>query len=373
MKSKTASFPWKLIEDERGLALLSQKLDPQALLAIDTEADSLHHYEGKLCLITLRQGEQTWLVDPLSAQQLGEFWPFLAKFRWVVHGMDYDLRMLLGAGAQPPQSIFDTMLAARLCGLTPAGYASLVERFFSHKLSKGPQKADWSRRPLPPHLLDYACQDVAYLEPLARKLRQRLEELGRLGWLEELSGRILQTVRRPAPPKDPKARLFQAKGLRPEGLGILHKLWVWRETEAQKRDLPRFRIARDEELFSLAQWAQQRGREDPPETLFPRHRWNRYREALVAAITAGSQEPLTPPNRSDLNHRREDPHWEKRFHDLTHKRNEIAAKLGLEPALIAPRAVLQKLAQSEAPNATELIAQGHWCRWQADLMGIPYA
>jgi ribonuclease D len=373
MESKLGSESWEFVSTAAGLRSLSLQLRPGQPVALDTEADSLYHYEEKLCLITLRQHGCTWILDPLALPDLTALWETLPDYLWIVHGADYDLRLIIKAGSRPPENVFDTMLAARLCGISPAGYAALVSKFFGQSLSKGAQKADWSQRPLPRRLLRYASQDVFYLEPLYQELRSRLLQLGRLRWLEQLYRRLVQLATRPPLLTDPLARFQHLRGLRPEGLGILHKLWEWREVEARKLDLPRFRLARDAELVALAFWAQEHGPKKPPETAFPTAQWQRYREGLLEAIQAGTKSPILRKEREAFSRPRgNDPLWEKRLRALTEKRNQIARELGLEASLIAPRAILEHLAQSATPTASELISEARWCPWQAELLGIPY-
>ena len=125
-------------------------------LALDTEADSFHHYPEKICLIQISTGSGTSLIDPLAGVELSALGavledPALPK---VLHGADYDLRLLRRDHGLQVRKLFDTMIAARLTGETRFGLASLLEGHLAVRLDKRFQRADWSRRPLPREMID---------------------------------------------------------------------------------------------------------------------------------------------------------------------------------------------------------------------------
>ena len=174
-------------------------------IALDTEADSLHHYRESVCLIQVTHDSRHFLIDPLDDFPLDELWPPTSRHTWILHGADFDLRMLRRAGAPEPQAVFDTMLAAQLLGLKAFGYGALVEQFCGITLNKGSQKADWSRRPLSQTMIDYAVQDTEYLEPIAEALGAQLDEKGRRAWHEQSCARVVaasQIVREDDPEND---------------------------------------------------------------------------------------------------------------------------------------------------------------------------
>ena len=110
----------------------------------------------------------------------------------MLHGADYDLRLLRKSWDFVPDKIFDTMLASRLLGCREFGLTSLVSKYLGVALEKGPQKANWARRPLTPRMEAYACNDTRYLKPLADLLLAELEAKGRLGWLRESCARLIE-------------------------------------------------------------------------------------------------------------------------------------------------------------------------------------
>src|SRR5688572_23501126 len=123
---------------------------------------------------------EIYLVDLLAGLPLADLWPRLAAKPLIMHGSDYDLRLLRELCDFRPLSIFDTMFAAQLLSIPRFGLASLLEQYFGAKLDKDHQKANWSRRPIEPAMLDYAALDVYYLPGLRDRLRDELVRLGRL-------------------------------------------------------------------------------------------------------------------------------------------------------------------------------------------------
>ena len=164
-------------------------------MAVDTEADSLHAYPEKVCLIQISTVAGDVLVDPLSKINLDPMLDALSGHELIMHGADYDLRLLEKHHQFTPSAIFDTMLASRLIGEMQFGYSTLVEKFLGVKLEKGPQKANWALRPLTERMEKYARNDTHYLKPLVDQLRAGLEAKGRLAWHQESCARLIADAR----------------------------------------------------------------------------------------------------------------------------------------------------------------------------------
>jgi ribonuclease D len=174
-----------VIDTDAKLAAFLPTIKSAIWLALDTEADSLHAYPEKVCLIQISTVTGDRLIDPLAKINLNPLLDALNAHELIMHGADYDLRLLRKHHEFVPSAIFDTMLAARLLGERQFGLSSLVEKFLGVKLDKGPQKADWARRPLTERMEKYACNDTHYLKPIADKLKSALEAKGRLAWHQE--------------------------------------------------------------------------------------------------------------------------------------------------------------------------------------------
>src|SRR6185295_18303397 len=168
------------------LEKLEQRMVTATRVAVDTEADSLHNYFEKVCLIQLSIAGEHYLVDPLAGLELGRFLEVLAGKPLIFHAGDYDLRILRAStGFRPDDEIFDTMIAAQLLGIEQIGLAALIERCFAKTIGKEGQKSDWSQRPLSEKQLQYAVNDTRFLESLADRLAAELDGKRRLEWHRE--------------------------------------------------------------------------------------------------------------------------------------------------------------------------------------------
>src|SRR4030088_959235 len=170
-----------MIQTDQQLAELLPRLAPVDRIAVDTEADSLHCYFEKLCLIQVSIPGHDYLVDPLASLDLAPFAEALTHKEIVLQGADF-----------AATRVFDTVIAARLLGIRSFSLAALVEEFFGVTLAKGSQKANWARRPLPQHMAEYAMNDTRYLLPLAEKLEAGLRERERLDWFRQSCERALE-------------------------------------------------------------------------------------------------------------------------------------------------------------------------------------
>src|SRR5262252_6802261 len=174
-----------MIDTEEKLKAFLAVLHAATWVAVDTEADSLHAYPEKVCLIQISTAAGERLIDPLAKVDLDPLLDALSGHELIMHGADYDLRLLRKHHEFVPSAVFDTMLGARLLGLRQFSLRFLVEKYLEVKLEKGPQKANWALRPLTPRMELYARNDTHYLKPLSDRLRGDLEAKGRLEWHRE--------------------------------------------------------------------------------------------------------------------------------------------------------------------------------------------
>ncbi len=367
MSNSQAEFIW--VNTPQALDYFITSLRGYFPLALDTEADSLHHYRESVCLIQVTHAEQHFLIDPLDSFPLDELWPPTSRHTWILHGADFDLRMLRRAGAPEPQAVFDTMLAAQLVGEKAFGYGALVERFCGITLNKTSQKADWSRRPLSQMMIDYAVQDTQYLEPIAEALGALLDEKGRRTWHEQSCARVVassQIVREDDPEND--WRISGSALLSPQAQAIVRELWHWREKEAESVDLPVFKVLHNELLLDLAVWCAENPKISPMGApRWPQRTSPQRAERLIDAIDKGRQAPPVPRlPRAERPPRDKDA--EVRMEKLRLHRDAIAADLGLDPTVIAPKSTLQDVARNPDTAPDRLIGENRWCAWQWELL-----
>lgn len=330
-------------------------------LALDTEADSLHAYPEKLCLIQLSTVHGDNLIDPLAKIDLQPLWVELKKHQLILHGADYDLRLFRKNHGFVPNRIFDTMLASRLLGEREFGLGSLVKKHLGIVLEKGSQKADWSKRPLTPRMEEYARADTHYLKPLADLMRGQLQKKHRLAWLEQSCDRLIAECAIPASPEpDLVWRLKGSHKLARAGLAVLREIWRWREQEAIAANKPPYFVLSHETLVNISHAVIEHR---PIADLLPRHFSPRRADGLSEAIQKGlAVTPDEHPHILRYNSRRQTEAQRQRFNQLEQKRNARATDLDLDPTLIASRATLLALAEDWSQH------QGDLMDWQRELL-----
>lgn len=330
-------------------------------LAVDTEADSLHAYPEKLCLIQLSTTEGDRLIDPLARIDLQPLWVEMKRHQLIFHGADYDLRLLRKNHGFVPDRIFDTMLASRLLGEREFGLGSLVKRHLGVALEKGSQKADWSKRPLTPRMEEYARADTRYLKPLADLFAARLREKNRLPWQEQSCDRLIAECAIPSSPEpDLVWRIKGSHKLARAGLAVLREIWRWREQEALAANKPPYFVLSHETLINLSSAVTEN---KPIGDLLPKHFSPRRTDGLKEAIQKGlALAPEEHPHFLRSHSRRQTEAQRQRFAQLEEKRNARARELDLDPTLIASRATLLALAEDWNKHKTELMD------WQREVL-----
>ena len=350
-----------MIDNNQKLAAFLPVVKSAAWLAIDTEADSLHAYPEKVCLIQISTTAGDELIDPLADMDLNPFLDSLTGRELIFHAADYDLRLLRKHHDFSPTEIFDTMLAARLLGELQFGLGALVEKFLGVKLDKGPQKADWAQRPLTPRMVEYARNDTRFLKPLEEKMRAELTAKNRVAWHQESCARLI--AESAIPPQIDPDEVWRIKGstlLVPAALAVLRELWHWREREAIAASRPPFFVLAHEKMIEIAAVASQR---EPVEPLIPLRMHPRRKANLLEAIRVAHTVP--PENFPQIIHHRSQRPTEaefRRFRDLEKIRNGHAHALQIDATLIAPKSVLGDLARDWDKHAPDLM------KWQRELL-----
>src|SRR5215212_493480 len=235
----------KWIDRQDALDSAIESLAAQPQIAVDTEADSLHSYFDKVCLIQISVPGEDLIVDPLAKVDLNRFGELLANpaITKLFHGGDYDLRIMHRDFGFVVRNLVDTSICAQLLGYEGIGLAALLERHFGVKLNKTHQRADWSMRPLPPDMLAYASLDTHHLAALAAKLREELIALGRWEWaVEEFARLEMVRYRENDEDVEPWRKVKNIGGLDRRSLAAVRDLYEWRDQLARKADRPPFKI-----------------------------------------------------------------------------------------------------------------------------------
>ena len=353
-----------MIDSQQTLLPWLVRIGECSVLGLDTEADSLYCYPARLCLVQLALPRDSILIDPLAPLELDSLWRRLAGPELIIHGADYDLRLLAGLYGVKLPRVFDTMWASRFLGFRQFGLLDLVHHYFGIRLEKGSQKADWGRRPLTPKMSEYALNDVRYLLPLYERLKARLQAVGRLDWVREVGERLAEEAATVNPNVNGEPwRIKGSKKMTRRHLAFLKALWHWREGEAKKRSLPPFRILQPRLLLQIVNLA---GEDKKWEGSLPVY-WNRrYRReirsciARVRELTEGEwPEILQPVRRVPMTSSEKE-----RVDRMRVLRDERAEQLGLDPTLIASKATLSGLARDPDVHIARLM------NWQQELLGF---
>ncbi len=230
-----------------------ETLKKESSVGVDTEFLREKTFFARLCLVQISTRQTTWCVDPLRPHDYKDFWEALCDSQWVVHSARQDIEVIYQSAGQMPHELFDTQIAAAFLGKAPQmGYGNLVEDLFDTQLPKAHTRADWSQRPLPAELLEYAADDVTYLLPMLDLLSEELDKLGRLDWAREDSMLLLDPALYAVDPADAIDRVKGAKNFRGKRRAIAAGLAAWREEQAIQRDRPRQWIIRDNTLLDIA-------------------------------------------------------------------------------------------------------------------------
>ena len=371
MHVATASTVWVRTADE--LEDLVDTLLRSRAIGIDTEADSLHHYTEKVCLIQIAAFRgASWLVDPLALRDLSPLAQVLAdpSILKVVHGGDNDVTSLRRDFGFSFRTMFDTSIAARLLGDTELGLQALVRNELGIELSKGSQKDDWSKRPLTAKQETYALSDVAHLMELATVLTERLAEAGRTEWAREefaALAKLTAAVKRTGP--DEFRRIKGSEKLSRRSQAVLRELWRWREARAAAADRPPFKIVGPELLLSLAE-KPPRSVDEVAKALASYPRQAREVDVVFDAIERALALPDSELPAGDHGSRTVvSASVRARVNALRAWRDTQAAACKLDPSTVMPLRVIERIAGVAPTTLVELAAIEGIRQWRVAEWG----
>ncbi|MBJ6608793.1 MAG: ribonuclease D [Candidatus Thiothrix moscowensis] len=334
------------IDNAAKLADLLVRLDKAEWVTLDTEFIREKTYYPRLCLIQIASADTLACIDPLQIDDLQPFLDWLAQPQRlkVLHAAWQDLEIFhhLGGG-KLPAPVFDTQIAAAVLGLgDQLGYARLVEQLLGITLDKSQSRTDWARRPLSSKQLEYAIDDVRHLRDVYLILRQQLEKLGRLRWLDKPFQKLVDSATYAVDPRMVWERVKNVQILKPRQLAILRELAAWREERALRKDIPRRWILSDEILIDLA-----RMKLDTPDSMqqirgLTAEQVERYAPEWLQCIARAKALPDSAwPN---LPRRRKlDDNMSVVADLLTALLNQVANENGISAQMIATRQQIEKM------------------------------
>jgi ribonuclease D len=341
-------------------------------IAVDTEGASFHRFIDRIYLLQITTRERSAIIDPLPIGMPRALGDILQDpdVEVVFHDADYDLRLLHQDYGWHVNHIFDTRIAAQLLGIKAFGLAALLEQFFGVKLDKKHQRADWSLRPLPQGMLDYAAQDTKYLLDLRDQLKARLEKLGRWEWAREEFERLEGTKWEDDDSSLAFLRIKGARDLTRRELALLRELVPWRDSVAKEVDRATFRVMGNEVLLDIARTAPRSVRELSTLKGMPRGILDRGAHAILAAVERGlevAEEHLPRFPRAPKWEREED--FDNRVAKLKAVRDKAAARLNLDPGVLCSREKLESIARRKPSKVGDLEDVPGLRKWQIAEMG----
>jgi len=356
----------ELITRTEDLAAACAKLATAPFIAVDTEFMREQTFWPRLCLVQIAGGETEVLIDSMAPDiDLKPLFDLMVDetVLEVFHSARQDVEIVHHLAGVIPHPIFDTQVAAMVCGFGEAvSYSMLVKRLLGRNLDKSSRFTDWSRRPLSERQLTYALGDVTYLRDLYPKLRAQLDQSERASWLNEEMAVLTDPATYELHPEHAWRRL-KMRIKTPKALAILMELAAWREREAQTQDIPRSRVLKDEALYDIAGQAP-RSVEDLG-SLRSLHngfaRSQRGRAVLEAVQRGRERDPATVP---PLQRGEPMPPEAQAVVDLLRVLlKATAGRHGVAPKLIATSEDLEQIARSDDADAAALRG------WRRKLFG----
>ena len=342
-----------VVESEESFNRMLTDLTKQPAVAVDTESNSLHAYQERVCLIQISTREQDYLVDTLairSLEPLGEIFSNLA-IQKVFHAGDYDLTCLKRDYAFTFANYFDTSIAAAAVGEENLGLSTLLAKYLGFSVDKKYQRADWGRRPLDAEMLCYAQSDSHFLLPLRDRLLPFLKSTGRLSLvLEDCAALAQQTP----PMKNHREDVWRVKGIngmKPRALSLLQQLNHLREELAREQDVPLFKVMSDAAIVEIATTQPKHIQELDLLPSLSKSQVRRYGKQIMQTVAdwRKSSEKLTRPRAQYI-----DESIQRRRELLGDWRKQVAQKERLSSSVILPKDLLESIAAQPIKNKAEL-------------------
>jgi len=342
-----------VVENEESFAHMCADLAAQPAIAVDTESNSLHAYQERVCLIQISTRAQDYLVDTLaldSLDLLGEVFanPAIQK---VFHAGDYDLTCLKRDYTFTFANYFDTSIAAAAVGEENLGLSTLLTKYFGFSVDKRYQRANWGKRPLDPEMLRYAQSDSHFLLPLRDRLLPRLQASGRLRLVLEDCGALAQQT---PPMKNHSEDVWRVKGIngmKPRALSLLQQLNHLREEIARRQDVPLFKVMSDAALVEIATTQPKHIQELDLLPSLSKSQVRRYGKQIMQTVAYWHKSPgnLSRPRVQYL-----DESIQRRRELLGDWRKQMAQKEKVSSSVILPKDLLENIAAQPIKSKAEL-------------------
>jgi ribonuclease D len=357
----------RIVETTDDLKAFAAELSGAPYLALDTEFLRDQTYYPKLCLIQVAAPGIEAIVDPLAPGiDLKPFYELIARpdIVKVLHAARQDIEIFFLQGGVLPDPLFDSQVAAMVCGFgDAASYETLARKIAHVEIDKSARFTDWSHRPLSKRQLEYALADVTHLRVIYEWMKARLEKTGRAAWVAEEVAALQDPALYRLEPELAWKRL-KPRTSNKRFLAILASLAAWREREAQARDIPRGRVLKDEALTEIAAHPPESGEALERIRAVPKGFANsRLGKGLLEAIALG-QTAEPPEGAADDNRQRRRREPSPAVVDLLKTLLRLRAETaGVAPRLIANAEDIERLAAGEDDDVAALKG------WRGEVFG----
>jgi ribonuclease D len=363
---------YKFIESETELQQVCEGLLTEKIIGVDLEADSMHCFKEKICLIQIATKKQAYLIDPFEIKAAPFFIRVLenSDVMTVFHGADFDIRSLDREYQARVKNLFDTEIACRFLGVRERGLGALLKKHFNVDANKKFQKEDWSKRPLSSEMIKYSVGDVTHLIELQDILKCQLMEKGRLSWAEE-EFEIQAGVRYEGNHSLPLFVKFKGAGkMDNRSLAVLENLLQMRLTLAEKKDLPLFKVISNDSIMTMAfEKPVTIDRMIQMRALSPKQA-GMYGNLCVDAITrALNLAHKDLPSYPKMRRPKRDERVEARIERLKKMREKLSLAMDMEPGLLLNNAAIEGIAMKNPATGEELLNIDSIRRWQVEAMG----
>jgi len=363
---------YKFIESDEELKSVCEDLLKEKTIGVDLEADSMHCFKEKICLIQMASSTQAFLIDPFEIKAVSPLITLLEDNRVikVFHGADFDIRSLDRDYNARVNNLFDTEIACRFLGIKERGLAALLKKNFDVDVDKKFQKVDWARRPLNQDMIEYSVGDVAHLTQLHDIIHQKLVANGRLSWAREEFD-IQTAVRYEDNHVLPLFKKFKGAGkMDNRSLAVLENLLQMRLLIARKKDQPLFKIISNASLVTMAMSRPGTVDHMVKTNALSKRQADMYGNLCTDAIgrameLAHNELPSYPKTRRP----KKDARVQERIERLKKMREKLSGSLGIEPGFLLNNTMIDSIAVQNPATTEDLLKIEQLRKWQVAAIG----
>ncbi len=362
---------YKYIDSDRRFAAYYGDIKGEKIIAVDLEADSMHHFKERVCLIQLADKKNSCVLDPFKIMDFSRLKILMENrsIKKVFHGSDFDIRSLDREYGIRVNNLFDTEIACKFLGIKERGLKALLKKYFNVDQDKKYQKKDWSVRPLPEEMLAYSIIDVLYLIDLAQILTGELKRKKRLAWAEEEFQRQTE-VRYELNNRQYHFLRFKGAGkMDKKTLAVLEHLLAMRMKIAEKKDLPLFKVLGADQITNIALEKPLTLNHLKQTSILTKKQTGMYGEMCIKAVDKAlkldeSDMPQYPASKA----RRLKNVEHMRIKYLKIMRRKMSEKYGMEPGFLLNNAMIIKISVKNPLTKAELENIQSIRKWQVEAL-----